>query len=315
VIANATMSDWACEACHAANAAEDRYCGECGLARDRTLVAPVVRAAVPSSAPLADVPETPDGGRSGAFRVAAAGLVGAAAFGVLYHIVSLRLDLMILFPALLGFAVGGVLRMAALKSGCRRALFLVGVAILSALAAYGLRETLDTRHFQAFLNQRRTEGAPALTFGDALRRRAEMGISFGSRAGRPPVSGAGFWIYILVQGALAAGVAAVTVAPVAGLAYCGRCRSFVPTVPIFRANARDADGLAEAVRHQKWKEAQFLANRSSSTPKDRAEAILIRCSGCGGCSLRVDVHQGRRSKKVMHVALPPDSLESLARMS
>ncbi|HKS16522.1 MAG TPA: hypothetical protein VJU16_04365, partial [Planctomycetota bacterium] len=236
-------------------------------------------------------------------------------------------NLLLIFPVLLGVALGFCIKAAAVNSRCRRPAVLVAVALVAGLAAYGFRQTLDTIRIQNDLKRLASEkegavtinGQPAdlvqLGFSDTLRLRAEIGIGFGRArsATRNTLRGAGFWIFLLVEAGIAAGMAAAAAYTFSRLPYCGRCRQLIPSVPVFRVNARDASRLTHFIRHQKWKESQEMTDRASATDTDRAEAVLLKCGGCNASSIRVDVYEGRRSKKIMHAALPPESLEALAK--
>lgn len=309
-----SQSGWSCPVCKSLNLFEDRFCGECGAPRNSTIVTPVIRAPETVTGLLPDVAEAPAAAWHGTLLVIAAGLIGAAAFGALYHVVTRAFDVMVLFPILLGAALGGALRLASVRGRCRRAALLVPVAVLAGLAAYGLRQTLDVLHERDTMRRvlaARTIDPPLYTFSQALSYRAERGIAFGS--GKGTLTGAGFWIFLAVEAALAAAVAAAAVAAMSRMAYCTRCRHSVPSVPVYRVNGADGARLADAVRRQRWKVAQEMTNRAAPTRTDRAEAALLKCGSCDISSIRVDVYAGRRFKKVMHVALPSDSLKELAR--
>ena len=318
------MEAWSCAKCSGANESDDRYCGECGTARNPTIIAPVIRPATPAAGLLNDLKEPPSAAAQGILHVAAAGLLSAALFGGAYHYVARFIDFMILFPALLGLAVGMSIRLAALQGRCRRASLLVGAALVAGVGAYGVRQTLDTYKVQSDIRGMIADQASELSlpapaeamasfsFADAFRHRVETGVGFGRRS-KTRVTGKAYWGFLAFEALVVAFVAAGTARVVASLAYCAACRAFMPPVPVFRVNGRDSARLADAVRRQHWKEAQEMSAQSSATAADRAEANLLRCSVCNGSSLRVDLHEGRRSKKVLHVALPPESLEALAR--
>ena len=316
------LGGWTCTRCSGfKNQAEDRYCGECGEPHNATIVRPVFAPTVPLTGLLADVPDPRPPLLQGALCVIFPGLAAAAIFGALYHYAARAVDLMIVFPVLLGLGVGWAIRVAAIRGRCHRAALLLGAAILSGVAAYGLRQTLDTVQFQKMQFARLAEDArdrdlvsgkkTVILYGfwDALRDRHETGaaFNFGHLRGR------WFWFFLFVEAALVAGVAAASVRHVSRHAYCPGCRAFIPSVSVFRVNARDANVLADTVRRQQWKSAQEMSDRASATPNDRAEAALLSCALCSISSIRVDVRRGRRSKKVMHVALPPESLKALAR--
>jgi hypothetical protein len=314
------MSDgWPCRKCNAQNMPEDRFCGECGAPDREPATDPNPSAHSTITGILPEMKEKPAGALDGAALVIMSGLVAAAVFGAAYHFVGRVFDLLILFPIALGLAVGFVIKMAALKGRCRNGILLLAVAIVSGVAAYGFRQTLDTLKIRGDLTQilKEKPGATVVppSFEDVLRLRAEAGIGIGRArsAKKNTVTGAGFWIFMLFEAAIVAGVAAASVRQVSLLAYCERCRGFVPSVPIFRVNGRDTGRLNSFIRHQKWKEAQQISNQASPTDTDRAEASLLRCGGCNGSSIRVDLYEGKRSKKVLHVALPPESLEALAK--
>ena len=322
---DSALIGWACAKCGGRNQPEDRYCGDCGGSRNETITAPVIRPAQTASGLLTNIAE-PAGGARGAPFVLLGGLAASALFGALYHYAARVRDLKILFPILLGLGVAWAIRVVAIRSRCRSAALLAGAAILSGIAAYSVRQALDTvqvrdQKLALLAEQARDESmiegkTTQIHFGfwDALRYRAAMGIGFdfGRRGDGSALRGNWFWFFLLVECGLVAGVAAASVRHVSRLAYCNRCRAFIPTVPVFRVNARDAALLSDAVRRQKWKESQEMSNRASAGPRDRAEALLLRCV-CGANSLRIDVHEGRRFKSVMHVSLPPESLETLAR--
>ena len=313
------MSDgWPCRKCNAQNMPEDRFCGECGAPDREPATDPNPSAHSTITGVLPEIKEKPAGALDGATLVILSGLVAAAVFGAAYHFVGRVFDLLILFPIVLGLAVGFVIKMAALRGRCRNAILLLAVALASGVAAYGFRQTLDTLQIRSELGKllkEKSEVAVVPSFMDTLRLRAEIGIGIGRArsAKKNTVTGAGFWIFMLFEAAIVAGVAAASVRQVSLLAYCERCRGFVPSVPIFRVNGRDAGRLNSFIRHQKWKEAQEISNQASPSDTDRAEASLLRCGGCNGSSIRVDLYEGKRSKKVMHVALPPESLEALAK--
>jgi hypothetical protein len=313
------MTDgWPCRKCNAQNMPEDRFCGECGAPDHEPAADPNPSAHSTITGVLPELKEKPAGALDGAPLVIMSGLVGAAILGAAYHFVGRVFDLLILFPIVLGLAVGFVIKMAALRGRCRNAILLLAVALASGAAAYGFRQTLDTLQIRSELRKllkEKSEVAVVPSFMDTLRLRAEIGIGIGRArsAKKNTVTGAGFWIFMLFEAAIVAGIAAASVRQVSLLAYCERCRGFVPSVPIFRVNGRDAGRLNSFIRHQKWKEAQEISNQASPSDTDRAEASLLRCGGCNGSSIRVDLYEGKRSKKVMHVALPPESLEALAK--
>jgi len=325
---------WACTKCGAANLFEDRFCGGCGVPRLISPGPPAPAAkSTPSGAPLFDVREAPASATEGVPLVLGAGLAAALVFGALYHFVGQFFDLLILFPILLGLAVGSALKLAALKGRARQAGVLLAAAILSGAAAFGTRQVLDTLHVRSQLRKALAANAEdatndadrdrlrlaseTLAFSDALRFRADVGVGIGRARGGSSrnlnLSGPMFWVLMAVEAALVALVAAGVLFPVSKLGYCGRCRLFVPSAPIYRANGRDSARLADAVRHQRWKEAQEMSDRATPTETDRAEAMLLRCGTCRDSSIRVDVVQGRRHKRVMHVTLPPDALAALAK--
>jgi hypothetical protein len=323
------MSDsWACAQCRSTNHPEDRFCGDCGAPHEAPSdAAPSPAAHSTVTGLLPDIRENPVSAFEGAPLVLVAGVIAAVVLGGLYHYVARAFDIKILFPILLGLAIGWALRVAAIRARCRQAVLLSIVAVLAGAAAYGIRQAMDTvqmqKEMQRFLAEKAAEDAlvgdppPVVHWGffDTLRLRAASGIGYGSarRASKGTLRGAGFWIFLLFEAALVAGVAAASVRPIVRHATCGACRRFVPSIPVFRVNARDSDRLVDAVRHQRWKKAQEMSDRASATPTDRAEAMLLRCGDCDASSIRIDVTEGVRSKKVMHVALPSESLEALAR--
>lgn len=313
------MSDgWPCGKCGASNLPEDRFCGECGAPHHEPEPAANPSAHSTITGILAELKEPPAGALEGVPTVLLAGLIGAAVFGAAYHFIARSLfDLLIIFPILLGVAVGWSIRTAAVRSRCRQRAVLIAVAFAAGIAAFGFRQALDTlqtrNEVRRFLAEK---PGTHVVFGffDALEVRAHAGIGISSRrTSNKTLTGAGFWIFMLVETAIVAGVAAASVYAFSRLPYCGRCRQLVPSVPVFRVNGRDAGRLTHFIRHQKWKEAQEMTDRASASETDRAEATLMRCGGCSGSSIRVDVYEGKRFKKVMHVALPPDSLEALAK--
>ena len=316
------LGGWTCARCLGfKNQAEDRYCGECGSPRDVTIARPVLTSRDTLTGLLADVKEPRAPLLQGAFHVLFLGLAAAGLFGAVYHYVGRTIDLKIVFPLLLGLGVGWAIRVAAIRGRCHRAALLAGAAVLAGVAAYGVRQTLDTVQFRNVRLERLAEEArdrdlvegkkAAIFYGfrDALRDRAEAGaaFTFGS------LRGGWFWFILLVEAALVAGMASASVKSVSRHAYCAQCRAFIQAVSVFRVNARDADRLAEAVRRQDWKSAHEMSDRASAGPEDRAEAALLSCALCAISSIRVDVRRKRRSKRVMHVALPPESLKALAR--
>ena len=325
---------WACTKCGAPNLFEDRFCGACGTPRLATPV-PSAPAAKPAAsvAPLGDVRDIPASAVEGAPLVLAAGLAAALAFGTLYHFVGRFLDLLIVFPILLGVAVGWALKLAALKGRSRQAGVLLAAAVLSGVAAFGTRQVLDTFHVRGDLKtilvaaskdatndadrDRLQLASESIGFFDALRVRADAGVGIGRARGGAKktlnLSGAMFWVLMVVEAGIVAFFAAAAVFPISRIAYCGRCKQFVPSAPIYRVNGRESDRLAEAVRHQRWKEAQEMSDRATPSETDRTEATLLRCGMCRDSSIRVDVFQGRRHKRVMHVSVPPESLAALAR--
>src|SRR5688572_1083074 len=188
------MDSWTCAKCSGHNEADDRYCGNCGVACNPTIVAPLVRPAAPATGLLTDLKEPPVAAAEGAIHIVAAGLLAAVIFGGIYHLVARVIDFMILFPAVLGFAVGMSIRLAALQGRCRSAPLLVGVALVAGLGAYGVRQAIDTwkvrNDIRAMIADQASEvnmPAPAeaiagVTLDDALRTRAEVGVGFGRRA-------------------------------------------------------------------------------------------------------------------------------------
>lgn len=316
------LGGWACTQCRGfKNQAEDRFCGECGAPHNATIVRPVIAPLAPLTGLLAEVKEPRPPLLQGALFVILPGLAAAALFGALYHYAARTVDLKIVFPLLLGLGVGWAIRVAAIRGRCHRAALLFGAAVLAGVAAYGLRQTLDTVQFQKMQYERLAEEArdrdllegkkTVILYGfwDAFRDRAESGAAF--NFGR--LRDRWFWFFLFFEAALVAGVAAASVRPVSRHAYCRGCRAFIPSVSVYRVNARDATTLAETVRRQQWKAAHEMSERASSAPRDRAEAVLLSCAPCNISSIRIDVRRGRRSKKVMHLALPPESLKALAR--
>jgi hypothetical protein len=318
---------WACGACTGRNQPEDRYCGDCGAPRNATIVRPVFHAPATSAGLLPELVEPKPPLLHGGLCLFFAGLAAAALFGALFHYAARVRDIKLVLPILVGLGVGWAIRVAAIRSRCRTGVLIVGAAFLAGAAAYGVRQALDTAQFQKekiriLEEQAREEslidGRSTVVhyeFFDALHHRAEMGLGFnvGRRSDAGALKGGWFWRFLLIETLLVAVAAAASVRSLSRHAYCGGCRAFVPSVAVYRVNARDGAALADAVRRQKWKEAQEMTNRASATPADRAEAALLRCSKCNSSSIRVDVRRGRRSKKVMHVVLPAESLETLAR--
>ena len=296
ITANSTMSDsWLCSRCHTSNQPEDRYCGKCGGARNATIVGPVIRTAADGRAMLSDIKEAPPRLGEGAALVLLAGPVAALAFGALYHYVSRVIDIMVVFPVLLGFAVAWALRVAAIRGRCRHAGLLLAVSLAAGAAAYGVRQSLETAAIQnqmhRFLAQKSAEDllvserATRVHFSylDAWRIRATVGMEVGSlrsSSRQIKLQGAAFWIFLLVEMVIVAGVAAAATRSILRLPTCAGCRALVPSLPVFRVNARDSDRLSDALRRQQWKEAQELSNRAAPTPTDRAEATLLRCADC-----------------------------------
>ena len=309
--------EWACKKCRARNQPEDRFCGDCGAAHHEPSSDPNPSAQSTITGVLPELKEKPVGALQGAPTVIVASLVGAVVLGSAYHFVARLIDLMILFPIFLGLGVGATIRMAAARGRCRQAALLVAVALGTGATAYAVRQTLDTlqtrNEARRFLAEKNKEPAE-FGFLDALRVRAELGIGLTSRrTAKGTLTGAGFWIFLLVETAIVAGVAAASARSFSLLPFCGRCGKIIPAVPVFRVNGRDASRLVHFIRHQKWKEAQQMTDLASATAFDRAEATLVRCGGCNASSIRVDLYEGKRFKRVLHVALPPDSLEALAR--
>jgi hypothetical protein len=323
---------WACAKCGAGNLFEDRFCGACGTPREAA-PAPSSPAAKPAAAPLGDVRNAPASAAEGAPLVLAVGLAAALALGTLYHFVGRVFDLLILFPIILGVAVGLALKLAALKGRCRQAGVLIAAAVLSGAAAFGTRQVLDTLHVRGELSallaaaskeagndearDRLRLASESVGFSDALKVRADAGVGIGRARGgakkKLNLSGTMFWVLMLVESGIVAFFAAAAVFPISRFPYCGRCRRFVPSAPIYRVNGRESDRLADAVRHQRWKEAQEMSDRATPSETDRAEATLLRCGMCRDSSIRVDLFEGRRHKRVMHVSVPPESLAALAK--
>src|SRR5688572_20970436 len=116
-----SQDGWACLTCASPNLFEDRYCGECGGPRNATIAAPLVRPRDTVTGILPDLYDPPAPGLQGVYWVIGAGVAGAVAFGAAYHYITRWVfDLMVLFPILLGVAIGGTLKLAALKGRCRK---------------------------------------------------------------------------------------------------------------------------------------------------------------------------------------------------
>src|SRR5688572_23264543 len=107
------MDAWTCSKCPGANEPDDRYCGNCGAPRNPTIIAPVIRPPAAAVGLLSEVKEPPASAAEGALHVLGAGLLSAALFGGIYHYLARVIDFMILFPVLLGSAVGMSIRLAA----------------------------------------------------------------------------------------------------------------------------------------------------------------------------------------------------------
>src|SRR5262245_48609730 len=191
---------WPCRKCGSHNnQPEDRFCGDCGAPHHEAPADPNPSAHSTITGVLPEIKEKVAKALEGAPLVIAAGLAGALVLGAAYHYVARVIDLMILFPILLGLAVGATIRMAATRGRCRHGTLLVAVALGAGASAYVFRQALDTlqtrNEARRFLAEKSSK---PVEFGilDALRVRAQAGIGLTSRrTAEGSLTGAGLWIF------------------------------------------------------------------------------------------------------------------------
>lgn len=255
-------------------------------------------------------PYAPDGGASPAGLALLLGgtLLAAVVIGCLVGIVKQWFYLVLLFPAAVGAAVGGI-GLVLIKRGKVRSAPLAGIAaVLGGVMAMG---SLHYVGFLRYLNAnplvRAAAEAGKYSFRDYLDEYATSGV----RIGRPGAKDGGMnlgyygsYIYWFVEVLVVAGAALAMMLTQARAPFCRECGVWKDEKPLALVTTPTVDMAAEALR-----EGQLASLLQCSAPVG-PEGLLLKVAACPLCGAEgsVDVtlqHIAKNSKgeqQVKHVA-------------
>jgi hypothetical protein len=223
-----------------------------------------------------------------------AGALAGALLGVITHAL---IDLLIIFPLLVGLAAGGVAAWRIGAGKVRAPLVAAVIGLVGGLAGQVTKYAVDYQFFrqrvaEAFADESPgTEVGPALDeylrqhtgsagFVGFLKFQAEKGITLKNHGDKGiELTGAAVWVLWIVELLIAGGTAAGLAVARAKEPFCEKCSRW------YDRDEAVAEGAAE-----RWKDvvaavergdaAGALAARGERTPKARAVLRLVACSKC-----------------------------------
>jgi hypothetical protein len=239
--------------------------------------------------------------------------VGAAALavvvGILEGLVSSWVNLIIIFPAIVGGAAGAFAA-ARIKSGHVRAPLIA--ALLAALAAAGGQAAVYGTRYYVFQKKMMPVAAELVDKGIAgdahaaldaallaktghsgfvgfMALTAENGIEIQHNGSKGPVlAGVAYWIYFAVEMLIALGAAFAAAWSAASKPFCEMCKRWYEQHETVAAGAGDraqTKQVLTVLNDGRWYDVG--AAMGTPTPKTRATLALFSCAGCKTSDLQL----------------------------
>lgn len=243
----------------------------------------------PTPAPRFDaVPYTPDGGASplGLALVLGGTLLAAVVIGCLVGIIKQGFYLVLIFPMLIGAAVGGV-GMLLIKLGKVRSVPLAGMAAVlgGIMAMASMHYFLYQRFLDKVPGLRAVAGAVGFDFFTYLDLLAKEGVQIG-KPGQKNGMNLGYigsYIYWSVETLLVAGVAFAMMRARARHPFCRECRLWKEEKPLAMVATPTVSMAEEALR-----EGQLASLLECAAPV-AAQGLLLKVAACPQCGSEGEV--------------------------
>jgi hypothetical protein len=314
-----------CPHCNADIPDGNRYCTECGQSMT------VETETLP---PLVDVPKNLS---SGTVKPGSLGLLllcsvaGGIIVGMIYYFIAQFFELIILFPIGAGFCLGFVLAFMITKLKVRKVALVVLITLVGGILVYGTKLFMESQKFRAqfieYVQSDSEGGAEAAQFaGDILspfdafrlyiQMAAEQGIEI-SRAGREggiPITGAFFYLLLLVELGLLSWVAIGMSAGAAREPFCEECDGWMGDAELIKAHPADAPALLELIRKQDWQAVSAFNFTKQPDEKNHAAVKIERCGTCLKTNLIFEATVKGRTKRELYARLAPESVARLTRL-
>ena len=254
--------------------------------------------------------------------------------GFLHHLVAQFLDLVIVFPIVIGMILSSTMKKVVLILKFPNPNFILYCALLAALLVYGTRLYCDSQQFRRTVittiqSSSSVEGnsaspateeirdmfihmSPASILIFYIRYTAESGIILGrpGKDGGIRVRGTLFWLLsfveLLVIAVITAGSRKILVDP-----YCPRCDRWKHETIIIQVPPERCMELMDKIRSQDWVGAADLSIEIDG--KNHCDVIYIRCGQCADVTLTVKCTDNGKTRHVFSAALSPKSATSLVK--
>lgn len=258
----------------------------------------------------------------------------AILIGIVYHFIAQYLDLLILFPLVVGACVGGVLASLAKKHKVRSKFVLCAFAIAGGLLSFGARWAGDA--FQAreeFISSSASQlsnGNAALeakaqtflrnTYPPAkflplyLQAVAKQGMtisSHGSSSSNAPITGTAFWVFVLADALIMCGTATAIAWGQATSPFCLGCDSWYGTeMTVSRLHLNQAGEAANMAKSGNWTGLGELRSEGA-TEKSYCDVLLSKCPSCSTGKLTVKSRSNNSVKTLWSNAVSPADTRKL----
>jgi hypothetical protein len=261
-------------------------------------------------------------GGAGLAATIGASLVAGLLLAVVVHFVGRLFYLILVFPFAWGLGVGAAASLGVRLGKCRNVSFAVIAAVVGAVGSYGAFHALENWHvrsefkkliaaegvedvdgaYREFLTQKYGSAG----FEGELKMRSEFGMSIG-RAGRggdhkPMISGAGMYVYWLVELGIIAFIATAPAKAQAKSLFCEPCEAWYQRRRALGISLEKGPAAAAALEKGDW---PALASCVGSG----GELSLEKCPSCEKSDIGVILElvttdeKGKESRQKVHESL------------
>ncbi|RYG64826.1 hypothetical protein EON80_18490 [bacterium] len=257
----------------------------------------------------------------------------AVLIGIVYHFVARYLDLLVIFPVLVGVVTGGFLSALALKNKVRSVAAVAFVGVLCGLACYTSREFSDSLYARESmigaavkalggnkLSQEmaidktfRTMYTPVGFFPLYLQSSARRGVSISSShgGGKTPIRGWGFWALFVFEGLLITGTSAAVAASQAKQPYCEPCDDWYSAEKtVTRVHPDLGDAAVKLVESRDFAGLGALRGEGA-TDTMHCDVKVAQCDKCGTGNLTIVSTQDKSSKTLLESKSTSKEIETL----
>ena len=286
----------------------------------------------------------------GLLRLIAAGIVAALVVGVIYHLISQFINLIVIFPliggALLGFAIAMAVRGANIRNP-----FLVGtVAALAGLLMMGTMHTVRSlaargdmiegftqSEMAAMPTTARGKDGKTVKMTDAQIAAAEQGLrkeisdyltpwntvqvyeslaaqagtSIGRSSSGIPIQGNFYWALRIGEVLLVMLASAAIASQAASAPYCENCQKWQEDKTVMKAHPSQNALLAQSIAARDWNGLMETPPGEATDEKNITTVKVTRCPDCNAGTLDVTSLGGSSPPEFKQINIAPDSTKVL----